>query len=147
MKINFGTPPAVMKKRISFSRGPTVIPIDGMALSGEITLPEKPRGLVIFAHDTPGSRHCTCNTLVADALHAVGIGSLLFDLLSEAETRDDRVRARFSSDIPLLAGRLVRATRTIITNPLYGKLGLGYCGACAGGAAALVAAAWLGKSV
>lgn len=71
----------------------------------------------------------------------------MFDLLSEEETGDDRVRARLCTDIPSLAGRLVRATRIISTTPLCAKLGIGYCGACAGGAAASIAAAWLGKAI
>jgi len=136
-----------MNELTPVSRTRIVVPINGVTLAGELSLPEKARGLVIFAHDTPGSRHCVCNTVVAGALHAVGVGSLLFDLLSEAETASEAVRSRLGSDIPVLAGRLVSATRWIIADPLCRDLRLGYCGSGAGGAAALVAAAWLGNAV
>lgn len=136
-----------MKTPPSLFRIPIAVPINGATLSGELTYLENARGLVIFAHDTIGSRRCPCNTRVAAALNAVGIGTLLFDLLSEVETAEDELRSRLAADTPFLAGRLVTATRWILTDPLYRPFRLGYCGACAGGAASLVAASWLGNAV
>jgi dienelactone hydrolase len=136
-----------MSKRAEVTRVRIVVPIDGRTLPGELSLPGAARGVVIFAHDAPGSRHCSCNTVVAEALHAVGIGTLLFDLLSEDESAETEVKARLCADIPFLAGRLVAATRWIIGDPICRSFRLGFCGSCAGGAAALVAAAWLGNAV
>jgi dienelactone hydrolase len=136
-----------MNERAEVSRLRIVVPIDGMMLPGELSLPADARGVVIFAHDTPGSRHCSCNTIIAEALHDVGIGTLLFDLLSDDETAVAEVKSRLCADIPFLAGRLVGVTRWIIADPICRGFRLGFCGACAGGAAALVAAAWLGNAV
>lgn len=112
-------------------------------LAATLDLPGKPVGLVLFAHGSGSSRLSPRNRLVAGALNARGIGTLLFDLLTEAESRD----RRNVFDIGLLAQRLVLATRHVTAMPDLRDLPIGYFGASTGAAAALSAAADLGSGI
>ena len=116
---------------------PVTIPAGGLLLQGTLTLPPQPLGIVLFAHGSGSSRFSARNRRVADALVTANIGTLLFDLLSEAE---EAQRANVF-DIELLAGRLKDASHWIATYPATADLPLGYFGASTGAAAALVAAA------
>jgi dienelactone hydrolase len=116
------------------------IPTDGSALAADLTLPEEPRGIVIFAHGSGSSRLSPRNRYVASRLHVRGFGTLLFDLLTPEEQRSDELMGHLRFDVPLLASRLAAATLAIAdhadTPPWRG-----YFGASTGAAAALVAAA------
>jgi alpha-beta hydrolase superfamily lysophospholipase len=112
-----------------------LVPVDGRSLPGTLTVPSPCRGLVVFAHGSGSSRHSPRNRQVAEALHERGIGTLLFDLLSEAEAEDRAL----VFDIPLLAGRLAQAAEWIARQPEARGLPLGYFGASTGGGAALAA--------
>jgi len=113
------------------------IPAAGATLDGTLELPERARGLVIFAHGSGSSRHSPRNRTVASALHQAEIGTLLFDLLTPEEDRERA--ARF--DIPHLARRLAQATAWTRLEPATRALPVAYFGASTGAAAALVAAA------
>lgn len=115
------------------------IPADGSALAADLRLPEKPRGIVLFAHGSGSSRRSPRNLHVASRLHAAGFGTLLFDLLTAAEQRLDAASREFRFDIPLLARRLATATRALEAYPRVPPW-RGYFGASTGAAAALVAA-------
>ncbi|MEU3424786.1 alpha/beta family hydrolase [Streptomyces gardneri] len=125
------------------ARGPVVrntdvrIPATGATLAGRLAVPDGATGIVLFAHGSGSSRHSPRNRAVADVLNRAGLGTLLFDLLTEAEATD---RARVF-DTPLLAGRLASATDWLAGRPEGGELPLGYFGASTGAAAALWAAA------
>ncbi|MGW2702159.1 phosphoribosyltransferase family protein [Streptomyces sp. NPDC001340] len=106
-------------------------------LRGRLTLPEGATGVVAFAHGSGSSRHSPRNRFVAEGLNRAGLGTLLFDLLTEAEERD---RANVF-DIGLLAGRLAGATGWLREEPDVEGLAVGYFGASTGAAAALWAAA------
>jgi putative phosphoribosyl transferase len=106
-------------------------------LPGRLTLPARVRGVVVFAHGTGSSRSSPRNTFVAGTLHVVGLGSLLFDLLTPEEEAD---RANVF-DIGLLAGRLAAATSWLRGQPGLERVPVGYFGASTGAAAALRAAA------
>jgi putative phosphoribosyl transferase len=108
----------------------------GTVLRGDLRLPPSPAGLVVFAHGSGSSRLSPRNVQVAAALGASGFATLLLDLLSEPEAAGGKV-----FDIPLLAGRLVDATRWAAEQPELGSLPIGYFGASTGAAAALCAAA------
>ncbi|MCB5179283.1 phosphoribosyltransferase family protein [Streptomyces antimicrobicus] len=120
--------------------GPVEVASDGVVLPGLLTVPADASGVVVFAHGSGSSRTSPRNRQVADALNAAGLGTLLFDLLTPAEAG---VRDR-TFDIPLLARRLVGATRW-----LRGRSAspVGYFGASTGAAAALVAAAEPGAQI
>ncbi|MFJ8200376.1 phosphoribosyltransferase family protein [Streptomyces sp. NPDC096152] len=104
---------------------------------GRLTVPAGATGVVVFAHGSGSSRHSPRNRFVASGLNRAGLGTLLFDLLTEAEERD---RANVF-DIDLLAERLVGATAWLREEPDVEGLAVGYFGASTGAAAALWAAA------
>lgn len=113
----------------------------GVTLDGNLLLPEKARGIVVFAHGSGSSRFSSRNRSVAQALREAGHGTLLLDLLTrEEEQVDDRTRElRF--DIRMLAERLVRTVQWLRSQASARELPIGYFGASTGGGAALVAAA------
>ncbi len=124
------------------------IPTDSVELEGTLEVPDGARGVVVFAHGSGSSRHSPRNTYVAAKLREAGIGTLLFDLLTEREALD-RTNV---FDIPLLARRLRAAASWVRRleglGPASGGRGegppplrIGYFGASTGAAAALVAAA------
>lgn len=119
------------------------IPAGRLILPGELTLPEEPVGLVAFAHGSGSSRFSPRNQQVADTLHQSGLGTLLFDLLSEAESQ---TRANVF-DLSLLAERLIAATIWLGQEPDARDLRLGYFGASTGAGAALIAAAQAGNRI
>ncbi|MEU1403859.1 phosphoribosyltransferase family protein [Streptomyces sp. NPDC005728] len=106
-------------------------------LSGRLTLPAGATGVVVFAHGSGSSRHSPRNRFVAEGLNRAGLGTLLFDLLTEAEERD----RNNVFDIALLAERLVDATGWLREEPDVEGLAIGYFGASTGAGAALWAAA------
>ncbi|MDH4277831.1 MAG: phosphoribosyltransferase [Acidimicrobiia bacterium] len=108
-----------------------------VALGGHLRIPERARGVVIFAHGSGSSRHSPRNRYVASALNEAGLATLLVDLLSEAEEAE---RANVF-DIELLTRRLVDITRWVRDEPDLAGLEIGYFGASTGAAAALSAAA------
>lgn len=113
------------------------IPSDSVRLNGDLIVPEAAVGVVLFAHGSGSSRLSPRNQFVAEALQKAGIGTLLFDLLTEEEAAD---RSNVF-DIDFLAHRLVDATRWLREASEVGNYSLGYFGASTGAAAALVAAA------
>jgi dienelactone hydrolase len=118
-----------------------LIPVDNVQLNGDLVLPAGAQGLVVFAHGSGSSRLSPRNRFVAAVLQRVGLATLLFDLLTQAEEVEDEVTARLRFDIGLLAARLVRVTDWLKTQPDIGDLRVGYFGASTGAAAALIAAA------
>lgn len=113
----------------------------GVVLEGELVLPERARGLVLFAHGSGSSRHSPRNRYVAGVLQEGGLATLLFDLLTANEERVDRVTRHLRFDIGLLARRLAGATRWALAQAALADYTLGYFGASTGAAAALIAAA------
>ena len=107
-----------------------------VSVAGQLTIPENPRGIVVFAHGSGSSRHSPRNRYVAEVLNEAGVGTLLFDLLTPGEERN---RANVF-DIELLASRLVDVTGWLATQPDTASLPVGYFGASTGAGAALVAA-------
>jgi len=120
-----------------------LLDIGGVVLAGDLALPPRPRGVVIFAHGSGSSRLSPRNREVAITLNAAGLATLLFDLLTEEEAR----RRELVFDIPLLARRLEEVTRWAIAEPDTRRLPVGYFGASTGAAAALRAAAAAGEVV
>jgi dienelactone hydrolase len=116
---------------------PVVIPAGAVRLSGTLTLPPYPLGIVVFVHGSGSSRLSPRNRFVADELVAANLGTLLFDLLTPAEAAS----RENVFDIPLLAERLRSVTEWLAARPATADLRVGYFGASTGAAAALVAAA------
>lgn len=104
-----------------------------------LTIPEKARSIVLFAHGAGSSRHSPRNQHVAQKLQDAGLATLLLDLLTEDEERIDMYTGRLRFDIPFLAGRLEAATGWVLSYEQTSGLDIGYFGASTGAAAALVA--------
>lgn len=115
---------------------PVDIAVDVGRLDGTLSIPQDPSAVVVFAHGSGSSRLSPRNKFVASALHARGIATLLFDLLTPVE--DSQYRNRF--EIDLLTTRLVTATRWMQQHDDIARLPLGYFGASTGAAAAVRAA-------
>lgn len=132
-------------------RGATVrpvrIPTDGPSLAGDLAVPAGAAGVVLFAHGSGSSRLSPRNRFVARTIQESGTATLLFDLLSPQEERDDAMDGHLRFDIALLSRRLAHAVRWIESGPETGHLGVGLFGASTGGAAALATAAGLGPLV
>ena len=121
------------------------IPLQVVKLQGELSLPPKAMGLVIFAHGSGSSRHSPRNQYVARVLREAGLGTLLFDLLTAEEEASEARTGALRFNIPLLAERLVGATRWVLDEASSSDLNAGYFGSSTGAAAALLAAAELGE--
>jgi putative phosphoribosyl transferase len=109
------------------------------ALAGEVWLPAGAQGIVLFAHGSGSSRLSPRNRYVAGEIVNGGLGTLLFDLLTVAEERRDRLDASLRFDIGLLTDRLAAATRWLGAQAWATSLTRGYFGASTGAAAALAA--------
>lgn len=112
-------------------------------LLGHVTYPDNPKAWVIFAHGSGSSRMSKRNNWVARELGELGFATMLFDLLTEKE--DEVYSNRF--DIPLLAERLLAATKWLMNSSFYKKEPIAYFGASTGAGAALVAAADIDPSM
>ncbi|MPZ83235.1 MAG: phosphoribosyltransferase [Actinophytocola sp.] len=106
-------------------------------LPGHLFVPARPAGVVIFAHGSGSGRHSPRNVAVADSLHRAGFGTVLIDLLDEAEAGD---RSKVF-DIALLASRLRSVAAVVRDDRRLAGLPIGLFGASTGAAAALRAAA------
>jgi putative phosphoribosyl transferase len=119
------------------------IPDGAAIIEGMLEIPDRAVGLVLFAHGSGSSRHSPRNNYVAGVLREAGIGTLLMDLLTVEEDRDYQTRF----DIPLLTQRLTVATAWLQEQAGLKALPIGYFGDSTGAAAALQAAAKMGKAV
>jgi dienelactone hydrolase len=117
------------------------IPVGKVQLAGTLRIPEHADGIVLFAHGSGSSRFSPRNRQVAAVLERAGLATLLIDLLSEDEEREDSRTGALRFDIPLLADRLLAATVRLHTNEGTTSLPLGFFGASTGAGAALLAAA------
>lgn len=119
------------------------IPVKGVRLDGDLTLPDKARGIVIFSHGSGSSRKSPRNRFVAEQLQERGLATLLLDLLTEEE--DEVYETRF--DIDFLSRRLLEVVQWAMKNPSTEGLNIGLFGASTGAASALRVAAELDESV
>ena len=117
------------------------IQVDKTILGGELIIPHKAKGIIIFSHGSGSSRFSTRNQQVASYLRERGFGTLLFDLLTPDEDR--QYLNRFN--IELLTKRLAGATEWLERFPAANNCRIGYFGASTGAASALQAAATLAE--
>lgn len=121
------------------NKNTVTIPVGGVELKGDFSIPSNSHSLVLFAHGSGSSRLSPRNQMVASYLNQQGIGTFLFDLLTYDEDRN--YENRFN--IQLLTQRLKHVTRWVELQENCKGLRLGYFGASTGAAAALMAAAEL----
>jgi putative phosphoribosyl transferase len=115
--------------------------IPPLGLAGDLVIPARATGVILFAHGSGSSRHSSRNRYVASVLQHGGFGTLLLDLLTPAEEDVDLRTRHLRFDIPLLAGRLIEAVDWLEHQPSTRDLPIGTFGASTGAAAALIAAA------
>lgn len=117
------------------------IPLGAISLKGDLIIPERARGLVVFAHGRGSSRLNSSNRWLARRLRASMFGTLLFDLLTPQEELLDAQTSHLGFDIDLLATRLVDTTEWLSRAAQTRDLRMAYLGSSTGAAAVLVAAA------
>lgn len=118
---------------------------------GDLIIPAKAKGAVIFAHGSGSSRFSPRNKFVAAELNKAGIATLLIDLLTRDEEAEDALTAKLRFNIELLTERLISATHWLEQYKTTEKfnasatlsIDIGYFGASTGAAGALVAASKL----
>jgi putative phosphoribosyl transferase len=123
------------------------VPAGRQSLEGDLIVPARARGIVLFAHGSGSSRFSSRNKHVAAVLHESGFATLLIDLLTPNEEQLDRLSGEFRFDIGRLAARLVEASAWLEADRATASLPLSIFGASTGGGAALVAAAELPERV
>jgi len=119
------------------------IPAGKVILDADLYYPLKTGALVVFAHGSGSSRKSPRNRYVAGVLREMGLGTLLFDLLTPEEEMEDEQTGALRFNIKLLAQRLVQVSDWLIHNDETSNYKIGYFGASTGAAAALIAAAEL----
>jgi putative phosphoribosyl transferase len=111
------------------------------SVEGDLHVPFRPAGLVIFVHGSGSSRFSPRNRAVAGVLEERGHGTLLLDLLTPEEEARDAISRDLRFDIPLLGRRVIAITDWIQSRPDLWPLPIAFFGASTGAAAALIAAA------
>jgi dienelactone hydrolase len=116
------------------------LPIDNEQLSGDLSVPENAKGLILFAHGSGSSRHSPRNQRVAEELQNSQYATFLLDLLTEQEESIDHLTRHLRFNIAFLSHRLIAAAAWLKTASEVYKLKIGLFGASTGGGAALLAA-------
>jgi dienelactone hydrolase len=115
--------------------------LGNVELSADLRLPVHAGGLVVFVHGSGSGRSSPRNQQVALSLAQRGLGTLLFDLLTEPEQYLDNQTRELRFNIALLSNRLVKVIDWIGRDAELQPLPMGLFGASTGAAAALLAAA------
>lgn len=115
------------------------IPVGAATLDATLSVPASAIGLVVFAHGSGSGRSSPRNRFVARALNERGLATLLLDLLTREEEREDERTRELRFDVGFLAERLVGAARWARGEPDLAPLPIGYFGSSTGAGAALVA--------
>lgn len=117
-----------------------VVTVGAARLSATLAVPERARGVVLFAHGSGSSRHSPRNRYVARVLQDARFATVLLDLMTPDEERLDAPTGNLRFDVGFLANRLIDATEWVAAQPGIRDLPKGYFGASTGAAAALIAA-------
>ena len=120
---------------------PVRIEMDGVSIEADWTMPIGALGVVIFAQGSGSSRFSRRNRIVARKLYDQKLATLLLDLLTPDEEREDALTAALRFDVNFLAERLIGATRWVKDETEAAGLPVGYLGTSTGAGAALLAAA------
>lgn len=110
-------------------------------LDGDLAVPERPLGLVVFAHGSGSSRFSGRNRAVAADLQDGGFATLLLDLLTQEEEAIDARTREYRFDIERLGQRVISAVDWSGSDAAVSALPVACFGASTGAAAALIAAA------
>jgi dienelactone hydrolase len=113
----------------------------GVTLEADLSVPQEPRGVVLFAHGSGSSRLSPRNRMVATRLENAGFGTVLTDLLTPEEEEADAAGTEFRFDMTLLARRLTAIVDHLPEVAVVDRLPIGLFGASTGAAAALLTTA------
>ncbi|MDX2263191.1 MAG: dienelactone hydrolase family protein [Gemmatimonadales bacterium] len=117
------------------------LPVGAVSLVADLVVPPDAKGVVLFAHGSGSSRRSPRNRFVAGELQRAGLATLLFDLLTWSEARQDELTRTLRFDIEFLSRRMTAVTELVAGPDLDDGLPIGIFGASTGAAAALIAAA------
>ncbi|WP_037576085.1 dienelactone hydrolase family protein [Sporocytophaga myxococcoides] len=119
------------------------VPVDSVELKGNLIIPEKATGIILFSHGSGSSRLSPRNNFVAKVLQEKGLATFLFDLLTFEE--DQNYNTRFN--ISLLTKRLFQICNWLKENERIKDLPIGLFGSSTGAASALSVAAMTGDRI
>ena len=108
-------------------------------IEGDWSIPLHPKGVVILASGTGNGRLNRRNREVAHHLYDAGYATLLVDLLTWDEDREDCLTGVFQKNVELLASRLIAATEWVSRSEVN-ELPVGYLTSGVASAAAVIAA-------
>src|SRR5437867_6682506 len=126
---------------------PVRIELASCLLHGDLAVPARATGLVVFAHGSGSSRFSPDNRFVADTLDRHDLATLLIDLLTEDEEAHDERTGRLRFDVNLLASRLGVIEAWAVGLSDLRPLRVGLFGSGTGAGAALLAAAQQPRAV
>lgn len=112
----------------------------GVPLVGDLAVPARASGIVVFVHGSGSGRKSPRNQYVASQLRGAGFATLLFDLLTVSEEEAERYTRHLRFNIPLLADRVTSSLAWLARSHEVTGLPIGLFGASTGAAAALIAA-------
>ena len=110
-------------------------------IEGDLMIPLRAAGLVVFAHGSGSSRVSRRDRSVAQVLQGGGYATLLLDLLTREEEAIDEQTREYRFDTDRLGHRVVAAIDWAASHPRVAPLAVACFGASTGAAAALIAAA------
>jgi putative phosphoribosyl transferase len=136
-----------MHSRLTPQTRPVQILAGTALLDGDLTVPERALGLVIFAHGSGSSRFSSRNRAVSQMLTDGRFATLLLDLLTSDEDAIDLRTREYRFDVDRLGHRVVSAVDWARDESDVAALPIACFGASTGAAAALIAAAHRPDSV
>ena len=119
------------------------IPAWNVSLPGELVLPNKAKGVVVFSHGSGSSRFSPRNSYVAKVFHKRNLGTVLIDLL----TQQEGVIYEHRFDIDLLTDRLASVVHWLKNQELTEGLNIGLFGSSTGAASALKVASRMPEDI
>ena len=119
---------------------PVSIPSNDVCLEADWSIPENPRGVVLFANCSNRSRLNPKNRVIARRLLDAGFATVLVDLLTPDEEIEDALTGALRLDIALLAERISAAAEWTRADPELSHLPIGCIASGVASAGALAAA-------
>lgn len=118
-----------------------IIEDNSVKLRGDLVIPENACSIIVFANSGAGSRNSSQDKYVAERLSRSGFATLIVNLLTEREERDEQFSMHRRFDADMLSTRLCSAVDWLSFNEETQNLSIGIFAASIGGAAALICAA------